>query len=113
MRKLTVLALLSLLVPISAAEALVVDFNAKTFLRLYTAATEAGENIVGELQRLRPKPDPDCLCRLYLSIPVPVFFSPVHNVLTFGHDHGRLVHAILEVRASLLFLAGGRIPRVA
>jgi hypothetical protein len=25
-------------------------------------------------------------------------FSPVHQVLTFGRDHGRLVHAILGIR---------------
>jgi hypothetical protein len=59
------------------------------------------------------KTESDRLCLRYLSITLSVFCSPVHHVLTFAHDHERLVHAILGVRASLLFLAGGRIPRVA
>jgi hypothetical protein len=45
----------------------------------------------------------DRLCLLYLSITLCVFFSPIHHVLTFGRDDGRLVHAILGVRALPLF----------
>jgi hypothetical protein len=52
------------------------------------------------------------VCSIFRSS-FPSFSSPVHHVLTIAHDHGRLVHAILGVRASPLFLAGGRITRVA
>jgi hypothetical protein len=40
---------------------------------------------------------------LYLSITICDFFSPIPHVLTFGRDDGRLVHAILGVRAMPLF----------